>query len=184
MDHFYHKIEGWSKISEQGDLFETIINEIGIKRLNIAEIGVYKGRSTAMINVILINKNINYNYFAIDHFMGSEEHVKDIDYYNETLDNLRELLINYQNIKIIKNDSILESKKYDDRYFDIVYIDASHDYESVKNDINFWKTKVRKGGIICGDDYISGWPGVVEAVDEIFGNKINTVGNQQWWVKL
>ena len=66
-----------------------------------------------------------------------------------------------------------------------MYIDASHDYQSVKNDIESWITKVKPGGIICGDDYINGWPDVIRAVNEVFSkNKISIIGNQQWYVKL
>src|SRR5215470_6773181 len=36
--------------------------------------------------------------------------------------------------------------------FDIVYIDASHLYESVRADIHDAKRLIRDGGIICGDD--------------------------------
>jgi predicted O-methyltransferase YrrM len=76
----------------------------------------------------------------------------------------------------------LESKNYTNEYFDIVYIDASHEYEYVKEDILAWLPKVKKGGIICGDDYIIGWDGVILAVNEIFKDKVNIVGKQQWWV--
>jgi hypothetical protein len=65
-----------------------------------------------------------------------------------------------------------------------VYIDASHDYESVKEDIIAWLPKVKKGGIICGDDYTPGWPGVMRAVNEVFNNQVNKIGHQQWWVKI
>ena len=65
-----------------------------------------------------------------------------------------------------------------------MYIDASHEYEYVIEDIKHWLPKVKKGGIICGDDYISGWPGVIQAVNEVFDDKVNVVGGQQWWVKL
>lgn len=180
MEHYYHNIEGFSSEKEQGVLLETILNKINLTdKLNIAEIGVYQGRGTSIWNVILINKNIDYNYYAIDHFSGSSEHNNNINYYEITLKNLKSL---ENKIKIIKNDSILESKNYPNNFFDIIYIDASHEYELVKLDILNWLPKVKHGGIICGDDYIAGWPGVVKAVNEIFGNKINIVGGQQWWM--
>jgi hypothetical protein len=68
---------------------------------------------------------------------------------------------------------------------DLVYIDANHAYEGVKSDIESWYPKVRSGGIISGDDYHY-YPGVVQAVDEFFGNHPELtlqVGNTktQWW---
>ena len=181
MEHFYETIDGFSTDLEQGELLRIILSNIDTKKiLNIAEIGVYKGRGTSLWNVELINKNLNYNYYAIDHFMGSNEHDKSVNYYNLTLENLQPIL---NRINLIKNDSISESQNYPDNFFDIVYIDASHEYEYVLKDIKNWLPKVKIGGIICGDDYIGGWPGVIQGVNEVFGNKIKTVGNQQWWFK-
>jgi predicted O-methyltransferase YrrM len=177
MEHFYEKIDGWSSMGDQGNLIKNILNHVNSDKINIAEIGVYKGRATAIFNVELINRNIDYNYYAIDHFLGSEEHDNTVDYYSIALENLNPII---DKINLIKNDSINESEKYPDNYFDIVYIDASHDYESVKKDIIAWLPKVKDGGIICGDDYISGWPGVVKAVNEVIGD-VQVIGHQQWF---
>lgn len=182
MKHFYENIDGFSNEFEQGELLNTILNNLESKnKLNIAEIGVYKGRGTAIWNVMLINNNIDYNYYAIDHFLGSSEHIESFDYYTATLENLKPI---EDKINIIKNDSKTESKNYPDEFFDVVYIDASHEYEYVKEDILHWYPKVKKGGIISGDDYILGWPGVMQAVNEIFKDKVNVVAGQQWWVKI
>jgi hypothetical protein len=134
-----------------------------------------------MWNVELINNNIDYDYLAVDHFTGSTEHNNNIDYYNISLNNLKPII---DKIKLIKNDSLNESKKHDDSSFDVIYIDASHDYDSVKKDIITWLPKLKVGGIICGDDYINGWPGVVKAVNECFPNGVNKIGKQQWWIRL
>lgn len=183
MEHFYHNIEGWSSENEQGKLLKTILPFVRKDEIiKIAEIGVYQGRGTSIWNVILINEGINYEYRSIDHFQGSSEHDKTINYYELTLNNLNPIL---DKILIIKNNSLSESKKYEDGYFNIVYIDASHEYEFVIEDIKSWLPKVKNGGIICGDDYIEGWPGVIRAVNEIFGQEnVNVVGTQQWWVKV
>jgi len=50
---------------------------------------------------------------------------------------------------------------------DLVYIDDGHEYENTKANIEFWYEKVKKGGIVCGDDYSTYWPSVIKAVDEI-----------------
>jgi hypothetical protein len=58
-----------------------------------------------------------------------------------------------------------------DATLDFVYIDARHDYDSVKEDLNAWFPKVRPGGILAGHDYLDGVMnegvyGVRSAVDE------------------
>jgi hypothetical protein len=59
---------------------------------------------------------------------------------------------------------------------DFVYIDARHDYDSVKEDLEAWFEKVRPGGILAGHDYADGdfkqgVFGVKRAVDEFFGRR-------------
>jgi predicted O-methyltransferase YrrM len=180
MEHFYYNIEGWSSEDEQGKLLNTILPIINNgDKIKIAEIGVYQGRCTAMWNTILTNSGVDYEYYAIDHFLGSAEHTKDINYYQKTLDNLNSII---DKINIIKNDSLTEVNNYDDNYFDMVYIDASHEYEFVIEDVKQWIPKVKKGGVICGDDYHVNWPGVIKAVNEVFGNKVKIIGGYQWLV--
>lgn len=184
MNHFFESIQGWSSMGDQGMLIKKIIDLVGDKKIKIAEIGVYKGRGTAIFNVELINSGIEYEYHAIDHFdafwnadsYGFGEDAKKIDYYSETLENLSPIL---DKIKVIKNKSIEQSKQYEDEYFDVIYIDGAHDYESVKNDIQHWLPKLKSDGIICGDDYTSGWPGVIQAIKETVGD-VEVIGNQQW----
>lgn len=53
--------------------------------------------------------------------------------------------------------------------FDLVFIDADHSYDMVKQDIESWYPKVRDGGILCGHDYCNpAHRGVEKAVKEKF----------------
>lgn len=189
---FFEKIDGWSAYGDQGALLDVILRRTeGKECIRVAEIGVYKGRMTAMWNVMLYNWTLlhapmRYEYDAIDHFEGSAEHAKDVDYYGLTLQNLEPLMAvlptTSNKLEVIKNESLRQCATYPDDFFDIVYIDASHEYESVLADIRAWYPKVKAGGYICGDDYTPGWPGVVQAVNSVFENRIETVGSQQWLV--
>jgi hypothetical protein len=72
--------------------------------------------------------------------------------------------------------SVEAAAKVPDHSFDFVYIDARHDYESVKEDLEAWCAKVRPGGILAGHDYVDGdLPQgefyVKSAVDEFFAER-------------
>ncbi len=56
----------------------------------------------------------------------------------------------------IRLDSLRASKIFADGYFDFIYIDASHDYESVKNNLNAYWPKLASGRFMAGHDYMTG----------------------------
>lgn len=73
------------------------------------------------------------------------------------------------NVKIIKKFSMDAVRDFEDESLDFVYIDGNHEYKFVKEDIEEWTKKVRKGGIVAGDDYYmtrAGNMGVIQAVHE------------------
>lgn len=46
------------------------------------------------------------------------------------------------------------AKVIPDNTLDFCYIDANHNYDGVKNDLDIWLPKIKLNGIICGHDYI------------------------------
>ena len=68
---------------------------------------------------------------------------------------------------IIRKTSQEASKMFEERSLDFVYIDASHGYESISNDIKLWWPKIKAQGILSGHDYMDVDDyGVIRAVDE------------------
>lgn len=71
---------------------------------------------------------------------------------------------------------------------DMTFLDGSHAYESVLADIAAWLPKTRK--LICGHDYFdgpeAGFPGVAQAVLEVFGPERVTLAAETsiWAVDL
>lgn len=53
---------------------------------------------------------------------------------------------------------------------DVVYVDAAHEYDSVRADLRAYWDRVAPGGVLFGDDYAC-WPGVTRAVDEFAAEK-------------
>jgi len=59
-----------------------------------------------------------------------------------------------------------DEQPYRDR-MDLVFVDAAHSYEYVRNDSGKALSMVRRGGIIVWDDYCAWYPGVVRHLHEI-----------------
>lgn len=65
---------------------------------------------------------------------------------------------------------------FPDKYFDWIYIDTDHSYETTRDELRLYAAKVKDDGIIAGHDYIKGnWIttyryGVIEAVHEFCVN--------------
>lgn len=92
--------------------------------------------------------------------------------------------------QLLREMSCNAVKQFADNSVDVVYVDADHKYEPVLADIRAWYAKVKPGGILCGDDYISGSHiekfGVIEAVKD-FAAEMNlqfavTNGPNPSWV--
>lgn len=66
----------------------------------------------------------------------------------------------------------------------VVFIDALHDYESVKQDIALWWPLVAPGGYLCGHDHNHRWPGVERAVAQHFNlMDVGIAPDSVWFVR-
>jgi hypothetical protein len=122
------------------------------KHTNIVEIGSYHGRSTRALA-----DNTKGIVHAIDTWRGSEEHQGLPDNVNAYLQfsiNMQDLMQGPQHkVRPLVMDSQEAAFHFNGDKFDMIFIDASHDYKNVKADILAWKPHLADRGIICGHDY-------------------------------
>ena len=134
----------------------------------IVEVGAWMGRST----MTLANHTAGIVY-AVDHWRGSIEHQSGLAnkpqewLYEEFHRNL-EKHIESGKVVPVPVSSVEAAYRFarvlKAPLFDMVFIDASHDYENVKADIESWRPLVR--GMLCGHD--AGHPPVMQATHEAF----------------
>lgn len=138
------------------------------------EIGSWKGKSSAYMAVEIANSNKKIDFYCVDTWEGSVEHAGMEELprlYDIFIDNMRPVESYYFPLKLKSLEAV---SKFEDKSLDFVFIDASHEYEDVKNDIIAWLPKVKPGGVLAGHDYyIDGYdwfPGVKQAVNEQLDN--------------
>lgn len=133
----------------------------------VIEIGCWLGFSTRFIAHQLPEGG---RIYAIDTWLGSEEHKDDPRLpflYQQFLSNVKHAGLTDKILPIRMHS--LEAAKALNILADLIYIDASHDEESVYQDILHWHSHLAPGGILCGDDlrWESVWRGVVRAAEKL-----------------
>ena len=68
--------------------------------------------------------------------------------------------------QLLGDSRTFESDHYKNQ-MNLVLVDGSHEYESVRADSENALNMLAPGGMIIWDDYAPQWPGVVRAVDEL-----------------
>lgn len=159
---------------------ETFQKLIQDHQVEIAiEVGSWMGASARDIAKMLPP---NGYLISVDTWLGSEEHQPGESFYTIPIQQLfHQFLSNtiHENLqhKIIpmRTESVNAAKLLASINFkaDFIYIDAAHDYESIKADLYAWYPLLKEGGVFCGDDFHH--PPIIQAVNEFakeFGLKI------------
>ena len=138
----------------------------------ICEIGVRRGE-----NFELMIQHIPKHAVAVDIWRNDGVVAHNDGGFSQ--DELEKQFINFKNnmadkpfVQILRDYSYNAVKHFRDEYFDFIYIDADHSYEGCLKDIKDWYPKVKKGGVLLGDDYRLGKTktgvkfGVIKAVND------------------
>jgi hypothetical protein len=185
-------LQGWASTSP---VFEEVISTIRPK--TIIEVGTWKGGSAVHMASTCLKYYDDFEILCIDTFLGSEEHWTDQKgllfknikngrptIYEQFLSNVvhRE----YQNyitplpVDSINGHEILTKLNI---MADMIYIDAGHDYMSVRIDLGSYADHLRMGGYLIGDDWFH-MP-IKQAAWHTFGqDKVIEKSNDKFlWIK-
>jgi glycosyltransferase involved in cell wall biosynthesis len=171
MNHIYNQQQFGEVWFNYPNLYKSMVERFpsGSK---FVEIGSWKGMSSAFLAVEIANSNKDIDFYCVDTWGGSVEHeqygIDTSSLYDTFLDNMSPLQKYY---KAIRAQSLQAVKQFEDKSLDFIFIDASHEYEDVREDIIAWIPKLKEGGVIAGHDYINDdFPGVKKAVHEVLSN--------------
>lgn len=125
----------------------------------VAEVGVWLGRSIIFMAQLLKRSGKKVKLLAVDTFRGEENqpaHEETVREHGGSLlaafkENIRRCGVEDM-IEIVQGDSASSAAPIDAAALAFVFIDAAHDYQSVKRDIAAWQSKVKKGGMMAGHD--------------------------------
>ena len=130
------------------------------KNSKIVEVGVWKGDFSRQIwNISSPNLLVLVDSWKFDEKVRgcapqvSGEEPLNQNFFDQAKKDTYGKFENVQNVNILDLNSLEASSKYEDNFFDYIYIDAEHTYKAVTEDLEVWYPKLKKNGTLFGDDY-------------------------------
>lgn len=181
----YKDIMGWFDFQ---DIYDLAVDKAKDGD-SFLEVGCFMGKSTAYLLQKIKESDKNISVTVIDIFEAECEHHNDLikdngggsllDIFNKNMADLGFVL------KVLIGKSSERNNDLKDAQFSMIFIDAAHDYESVKKDLNNFYTKLKSGGIFAGHDYGESTAGVGKAVDEfVKENNLNLNVMTASWILI
>lgn len=169
---------------ENGNIsfFETVVICLfcaNNKPKTVLEFGTFNGRTTIniaanippkaeIITVDLPKKDLRNTRYALEGINEDDEN-DELGYVGKTIKVYQKHPLALKGkIKQFWMDTADFPVQDYNNHFDFIFVDASHTYDNCRNDsLNALKC-VKEDGFILWHDY-AGWPGVTQALDEIYG---------------
>jgi len=157
------------------------VNDFNNKPIKYLEIGTFYGA-----NIISVANTYGLHNDSKLYCIDPWEDYNDYPEYKNQQGTIYESFINNiekfdvkDKIIINRGYSNIEIPKFQDEYFDIIYIDGNHESEYVLEDAILSFRKLKKGGIMIFDDYHPVWHMTQKGIDSFrscFCNKITDLG--------
>lgn len=185
-------LQGWGSTHP---LFEHVLGTIR-PRL-IVEVGSWKGGSAIHMARLSKQLGLEAEIVCIDTFLGSPEHWTNPEFrpglrlkngqprlYDQFLSNvvregMQDVITPFP-ISSTAGAFVLMRAPMPP---DMVYVDAGHEYEDVRRDIELYWDLLRPGGVLMGDDFVPLWHGVIRAASEFASQRrLNLQLSGEKWI--
>lgn len=185
---YEYDLQGWSDPRFFKKMVEIVKPKLAI------EVGTWKGKSAVATASAMRNSGVeDPKLLCIDTWLGATEFIglgedpkrglKPLhgwpQVYNVFMSNV--MYTNLHDTIIPFPQTSANAAKFLKKNFvkaDMIFIDGSHEYNDVSDDIFSYIGLLNSGGVLCGDDYCEYWSGVKRAVNEatsVYGMKLNTI---------
>jgi hypothetical protein len=184
------KDASWNSFNRQKERYECIKPFLGLNSIG-AEIGVYKGGFGEFLRKHTNKLYLIDPWYRLKPFWGDrrpensavEAFIYLLTIYKEEIEN--------QEVEVVPEFSVQFLKSKPENYFDWIYLDASHRYESTIEEIKAALYCIKDSGYLLGDDYdpdpSSNQHGVFLAVNEVikeYGFDLVLNASRQWGIKV
>lgn len=182
-----------------------VLRRLSVGKKCVFEFGSFIGGSArAMLPQIVEAEG---HLYCVDHFLGNPEDEKTAHPRAVILSGFLFRIEHYKSFITLIMGEIEVAMCFPAAFADLVFIDASHGYDDVRRDINVALHLLKRGGTICGHDYIKhldecdseqvekyattpsgghdgiGY-GVIKAVNNVFGKPNHESKTAIWWKEL
>ncbi len=159
-------------------VFEELVTRRRPRR--IVEVGSLFGGSAIHIGHLLQKHEIDAEITCVDTFLGSRETFFEFskgraamlaagryNFFDEFLGNIEQAGLS-QMVNPFVQTSTNAARIFAElgAKFDLIYLDASHEYSDVLADLRLWYPLLDAGGILVGDDFEDPWFGIIRAAME------------------
>ncbi len=178
----WRDIDGWFTDAD-AEAYEIIVERIPANGV-IVEVGAWMGRSTGALIEQCRKQGKAPHILVVDTFQGSPNEQAHLDVAQANGGSVWSLfnknmraLGRYKHLMTLPMTSSDAADLWSEQV-DAVFIDATHTFASVCNDITMWRPKLKHGGILAGHD--ADWAGVWNAVTHMIREGTVRVYGRCW----
>ena len=166
LSHALEDVEGWLFLNEAFALYSAARNAAEAdSNAVIVEIGSWKGRSTIALAMGLRDGGGSGRVSAIDPHTGEPDRLAPgppvtVAEFNN---NIERAGIEHK-VELMLITSHLARPRFQQASVDVLFVDGSHQYDDVLQDIQEWQSSLKPGGVVAFNDPSA--PGVYRALRE------------------